>query len=99
MLLSIVIPCYRSAHTISKVVEMSMEVIDKIEGLDCEFVLVNDCSPDNTYEAIQALAEKYPNVKGIDLAKNFGQHNAIMAGMHEAQGDYIDPPVPDPCLY
>ena len=49
MLLSIVIPCYRSAHTISKVVEMSMEVIDKIEGLDCEFVLVNDCSPDNTY--------------------------------------------------
>ena len=89
MLLSIVIPCYRSAHTISKVVEMSMEVIDKIEGLDCEFVLVNDCSPDNTYEAIQALAEKYPNVKGIDLAKNFGQHNAIMAGMHQAQGDYI----------
>ena len=68
MLLSIVIPCYRSAHTISKVVEMSMEVIDKIEGMDCEFVLVNDCSPDNTYEAIQALAEKYPNVKGIDLA-------------------------------
>ena len=89
MLLSIVIPCYRSAQTISKVVEMSMEVIDKIEGLDCEFVLVNDCSPDNTYEAIQALAEKYPNVKGIDLAKNFGQHNAIMAGMHQAQGDYI----------
>ena len=69
MLLSIVIPCYRSAHTISKVVEMSMEVIDKIEGLDCEFVLVNDCSPDNTYEAIQALAEKYPNARIVDIEK------------------------------
>ena len=38
MLLSIVIPCYRSAHTISKVVEMSMEVIDKIEGLDLSLI-------------------------------------------------------------
>lgn len=86
MLLSIVIPCYRSAHTISKVVEMSMEVIDKIEGLDCEFVLVNDCSPDNTYEAIQALAEKYPNVKGIDLAKNFGQAQCYHGGNASGPG-------------
>lgn len=89
MLLSIVIPCYRSAHTIGKVVEQSMEVIQKIDGLDCEFVLVNDCSPDDTFEAIRKLAEKYPNVKGVNLAKNFGQHNAIMAGLHAAEGDYI----------
>lgn len=89
MLLSIVIPCYKSANTIGKVVEMSMEVIDKIEDLDCEFVLVNDYSPDDTFEAIRALAAKYPNVKGINLAKNFGQHNAIMAGLHAAKGDYI----------
>ena len=89
MLLSIVIPCYRSAHTIEKVVEMSMEVIRTIPGLDCEFILVNDCSPDDTFEAIRRLGSKYPNVKGINLAKNFGQHNAIMAGLHEAQGDYI----------
>lgn len=89
MLLSIVIPCYRSAHTIGKVVEQSMEVIQKIDGLDCEFVLVNDCSPDDTFEAIRKLAEKYPNVKGVNLAKNFGQHNAIMAGLHQAKGDYI----------
>lgn len=89
MLLSIVIPCYRSAHTIGKVVEQSMEVIGNIDGLDCEFILVNDCSPDDTFQAIRALGEKYPNVKGINLAKNFGQHNAIMAGLHEAEGDYI----------
>ena len=67
MLLSIVIPCYRSAHTIEKVVEMSMEVIRTIPGLDCEFILVNDCSPDDTFEAIRRLGIKYPNVKGINL--------------------------------
>lgn len=89
MLLSIVIPCYKSAGTIGKVVEMSMDVISEIEGFDCEFILVDDCSPDDTYKAIQKLAEKYPNVKGITLSKNFGQHNAIMAGMHLAKGDYI----------
>ncbi|MDO5134840.1 MAG: glycosyltransferase family 2 protein [Eubacteriales bacterium] len=88
MLLSIVIPCYKSAHTIGKVVEMTMEVAAG-EGLDCEFILVNDCSPDDTYQAILRLAEKYPNVKGIDFAKNFGQHNAIMAGLRLAKGDYI----------
>ena len=89
MLLSIVIPCYNSAHTIGKVVETSMEVIEKIEGLECEFVLVNDFSRDETCRAIWELAKKYPNVKGISLAKNFGQHNAIMAGLHAAEGDYV----------
>ncbi|MDO4647470.1 MAG: glycosyltransferase family 2 protein [Eubacteriales bacterium] len=89
MLLSIVIPCYNSSKTIGKVVETSMEEVKKIPDLDVEFVLVNDYSPDNTYEAICELAHKYPNVKGIHLARNFGQHNAIMAGLHAAEGDLI----------
>lgn len=89
MLLSIVIPCYNSAKTIRKVVETSMEAIGKIENLECEFVLVNDYSRDDTEKVIWQLAREYPNVKGITLAKNFGQHNAIMAGLHEAEGDYI----------
>ncbi len=89
MLLSIVIPCYNSAGTIRKVVEMSMDVIRQIEDLDCEFILVNDFSRDDTRDAIWQLAKDYPNVKGISLAKNFGQHNAIMAGLHEATGEYI----------
>lgn len=89
MLLSIVIPCYNSAGTIRKVVELSMDVVKQIEDLDCEFVLVNDFSRDGTRDAIWRLAKDYPNVKGISLAKNFGQHNAIMAGLHEAGGDYV----------
>ncbi len=89
MLLSIVIPCYNSAGTIRKVVEMSMDVIKQMKDLDCEFVLVNDFSRDSTRDEIWRLARDYPNVKGISLAKNFGQHNAIMAGLHEASGDYV----------
>ena len=89
MLVSIVIPCYNSEHTIRKVVELAVEEFGKLEDYDCEFVLVNDYSRDGTWKAIQGLAERYPNVKGINLAKNFGQHNAIMAGLSRTEGDLI----------
>ena len=49
MLVSIVIPCYNSEATIRKVVEMVMEEFQKMEGYDCEFVLVNDCSKAVSY--------------------------------------------------
>lgn len=89
MLVSIVIPCYNSEQTIGKVVELAIEEFEKLKDYECEFVLVNDYSRDNTWKSIHALTEKYPNVKGINLAKNFGQHNAIMAGMNYAQGELI----------
>ena len=89
MLVSIVIPCYNSEHTISKVVELAIEEFNKLEKYDCEFVLVNDYSRDGTWNSIAALAEKHPNVKGINLAKNFGQHNAIMAALNYTEGDLI----------
>lgn len=81
-LISIVIPCYNSEATIRKVVEMVMEEFKKMDGYDCEFVLVNDGSPkDNTYGEIKKLGEQYQNVKGINLLRNFGQHNALMAAL------------------
>ncbi|MBQ3090204.1 MAG: glycosyltransferase family 2 protein [Oscillospiraceae bacterium] len=89
MLVSIVIPCYNSEKTIERVVDLCVEEFDKLEGYECEFVLVNDFSKDKTYEAICRAAAKYPCVKGINLAKNFGQHNAIMAGLNHAEGDMI----------
>ena len=89
MLVSIVIPCYNSEHTIGKVVELAIEEFNKLEKYDCEFVLVNDYSRDGTWKSIAALAEKHPNVKGINLAKNFGQHNAIMAALNYTEGDLI----------
>ena len=89
-LISVVIPCYNSQATIRKVVEMVMEEFKKMPGYDCEFVLVNDGSPkDDTYGEIRKLGRDYPNVKGVNLLRNFGQHNALMAALHYTTGDYI----------
>ena len=57
MLVSIVIPCYNSEHTIGKVVELAIEEFEKLKDYECEFVLVNDYSRDGTWNAIHALAE------------------------------------------
>lgn len=89
MLVSIVIPCYNSEQTIGTVVDLAVAEFEKLENYDCEFVLVNDFSRDHTWDAIGTLAKRYPNVKGINLAKNFGQHNAIMAGLNYTEGDLI----------
>ena len=89
-LISIVIPCYNSQATIRKVVEMVMDEFKKMEQYECEFVLVNDGSPkDDTYGEIRRLGEDYANVKGVNLLRNFGQHNALMAALHYTSGDYI----------
>lgn len=89
MLVSVVIPCYNSEKSIREVVEMSMDEIRTVPGYDCEFVLVNDHSNDHTFDQIRSLCEEYPNVKGIDLMRNFGQHNALMCAMNYAKGDLI----------
>lgn len=89
MLISIVIPCYNSEGTIEKVVEETMETFQKLDGYECEMVLVNDSSRDKTYEAICRAARKYPNVIGVNLAKNFGQHNALMAALHYTSGEAV----------
>jgi undecaprenyl-phosphate 4-deoxy-4-formamido-L-arabinose transferase len=89
MLVSLVIPCYNSEASIDEVVSLTMAEFAQMDGYDCEFVLVNDGSADGTYAAIRRLGEAHPNVRGIDLMRNFGQHNAIMCGMNYAQGDYV----------
>lgn len=91
MLYSIVVPCYKSSKTIRKLVEMTSAEFERLGKPDYEFVLVDDFSPDNgaTLQELTALAEEYPFVKAISLAKNAGQHNAIMAGLNYAEGDII----------
>jgi undecaprenyl-phosphate 4-deoxy-4-formamido-L-arabinose transferase len=87
--LSFVIPCYRSENTIRIVVEELMATVEKRGNSDYEIILVNDNSPDNVFKIIAELASQYPQVKGIELAKNFGQHSALMAGYHFAFGDIV----------
>ncbi len=89
MKLSFVIPCYRSENTIETVVQEIRETVATRPGTDYEIVLVNDCSPDNVWQVIKKLASEDNHIKGICLAKNFGQHSALMAGYGQATGDYI----------
>ncbi|WP_229771927.1 glycosyltransferase family 2 protein [Olsenella porci] len=90
MLVSVVIPCYNSQRSIGEVVSLTISEFDRLDGYECEFVLVNDGSPaDDTYGEICRLAQEYPNVHGINLMRNFGQHNAIMCGLNYAKGDLV----------
>lgn len=88
-LVSFVIPCYRSEHTVTAVVDEVRRTMPTLPQYDYEIVLVNDCSPDGTFSVISALAEEDGRITAIDLAKNFGQHAALMAGFHRCSGDII----------
>lgn len=87
--ISFVIPCYRSEHTIEAVVAEIMDTMKGLSAYDYDIFLVNDCSPDNTFVVIKQICEKYNNVIGISLAKNFGQHAALMAGLRKSDGDIV----------
>lgn len=88
-LVSFVIPCYRSALTLSGVVDEIRTTMDQEKDYEYEIVLVNDYSPDNTLDVIRELCDKYSFITGISLAKNFGQHAALMAGMKHTKGDIV----------
>ncbi len=87
--ISFVIPCYRSEKTLEQVVNEINETMTSLEAYDFEIILVNDCSPDQTFSVIEHLCTKYPNICGVNLAKNFGQHAALMAGFHQAHGEIL----------
>lgn len=91
MLHSVIIPCYKSDQTIRKVVELTMAEFEKMGRKNYEFVLVDDYSPDGgkTVQALRGLVEDYACVRVVELAKNSGQHNAVMAGLNFAKGDVL----------
>lgn len=88
-LISYVIPCYRSKETLPGVIEEIRQAMKKLEEYEYEIVLVNDCSPDETFETIRRLCSENDNITGINLSKNFGQHNALMAGFHYVHGEIV----------
>ena len=89
MLISFVIPCYRSEKTLPHVVKTIQNTVAQRDGFEAELVLVNDASPDNTWGVICDLNEKYDNVRGVNIAKNSGQQSAIMAGLRHTTGELI----------
>ena len=88
---SVVIPCYKSSHTIRTVVEEAARELERLKRVPFEFILVDDFSPDGgeTVREIKALAEEKAFVVAVALAHNVGQHNALICGLHYAEGDVI----------
>lgn len=86
---SFVIPCYRSETTLPHVIAEIRTTMEGLREYSYEIVLVNDCSPDGTWQVIKELCEKYDNIRGISLARNFGQHAALMAGFRHVTGDIV----------
>ena len=86
---SIVIPCYKSAGTIETVVSETAKEMDNMGRHEYEFILVNDCSPDGgaTIKKLREIATERNYVRVVDLARNSGQHNAMMAGLRAASGE------------
>ena len=85
--LTVVIPVYRGAASIG-------ELVDALAQLDIpgghEIVLVNDGSPDDSSAVCRRLTTRTDvPVTLVDLSRNFGEHNAVLAGLHHARGDYV----------
>lgn len=89
MRISFVIPCYNSEQTLPDVVSTIQQVVREKEEFEAELVLVNDGSADSTWEKIKELQIEYENIIGVNLAKNSGQQNAILAGLRCSSGELI----------
>jgi len=91
MLYSVIVPCYKSSHTIREVVSLTADVLTELNKVPFEFILVDDCSPDDgeTLCELKSLAEEFDYVNVVELAQNAGQHNAVMAGLNYAGGDVL----------
>lgn len=85
---SVVIPVYNSQDCLEELAERLTTALDSLNK-NYEIILVNDCSPDKSWQTILRLLENYREVKGVNLRRNFGQDNAIMAGLNYACGDAI----------
>jgi len=88
ILISIVIPTYKCECFISKLYKRLTATLKKISD-NYEIIIVNDCSPLNDWQEIKKITDIDNKVKGIDLSRNFGQHQAITAGIENSKGNWV----------
>jgi len=81
---SVVIPCFNCEGTIETLVDQLAEVLPR-NAERYEVILVNDGSVDGTWRLVRDLARRYPWLVGMDLMRNYGQHNATLAGARQAR--------------
>ena len=90
MKVSFAIPCYGSEHNIGAVVAELRQTMRSLPEYEYEIVMVSDASPDQVYKVIQKICAEDPeHCRGAELARNFGQHAALMAAYCLATGDRI----------
>lgn len=87
-MISVAIPCYCSAKTISRVVHDLVEAFTKYD-LEYQIILVNDGSGDNTFEVIKNISMENAGIIAVNLSKNYGQHAARMAAIPFIKGEYV----------
>lgn len=105
-ILSIVSPVYRGEKMVHELVARVVAAVSTITS-DYEIILVNDASPDGSWNEIVKECKQNPRVKGVNLSRNFGQHYAITAGLSKVSGEWIvvmdcdlqDRPEDIPALY
>ena len=87
---SILIPVYKNDGGLDELVSrIGASMASSAYANNFELILVDDCSPDKSWQVIQRLAKEHAFVQGATLSRNFGQHNAIMAGLNLVSGQYV----------
>jgi undecaprenyl-phosphate 4-deoxy-4-formamido-L-arabinose transferase len=86
--LTVLVPVYNSENTLDELVRRLSDVLCALPSA-YEVILINDDSKDASWSKIEKLAASYPWVRGINLMRNYGQHNALLAGIRAARNDII----------
>jgi undecaprenyl-phosphate 4-deoxy-4-formamido-L-arabinose transferase len=88
--ISVVVPVYNSQQTLAALVDRLAGVLASLKPAGgYEVLLVNDGSRDQSWQIVSELSAKYPWVRGLDLMRNYGQHNALLCGIRLARFDII----------
>lgn len=88
MTITVISPIYKGEKMLEELVSRIETSVETFTD-DYEIILVNDCSPDNSWEKIKEICADDKRVKGINLSRNFGQPYAITAGLTYSSGDYV----------
>ena len=86
--ISVILPCYREAEHIGEVLQEIRETLSE-SNVDFELILIDDGSPDDTWNVLSGLADNFPMMRAVRLSRNFGKELALCAGLEMAAGDAV----------
>ena len=86
--ISVVIPLYNEEESLPELQAWIKRVMEA-NGFSYEIIFVNDGSTDRSWQVIEELASKYPEVKGIKFRRNYGKSPALFCGFEKAEGNVV----------